>query len=130
MSTETGPLYKRLWPEENGVAAKSEPASCSVPIHQTIYEHGGSRIWLDKADGGRERRARTEGPPGNGGSAPPPIEWKRHNDRCLFGFVAGEKAFRISEHWTGTWLDKLDGKSVPVVCRTVQEAQEHAQGMM
>lgn len=58
------------------------------------------------------------------------IEWKKFAEGCFYGFVAGAKLFRISEHWTGAWLDKLDGKSIPVKCSTLQEAQEHAQGMM
>ena len=30
-----------------------------ITLHQTIYGHGGSRIWIEKRDGGRELVADT-----------------------------------------------------------------------
>jgi hypothetical protein len=40
-------------------AGESSPAPDGSALRQTIYEHGGSRIWIEKPGGGRELLADT-----------------------------------------------------------------------
>lgn len=54
-----GSADDRHWEDCPEDVPRPVQAPCSVPIQQTIYDHGGSRIWRDKPDGGRELLADT-----------------------------------------------------------------------
>lgn len=48
------------------------------------------------------------------------IKWKKKEDGFYIGLIGGKQVCKITEHWTGCWLD---GFKLPTLCENIDEAK-------